>query len=113
MKTKRKQSEVEIDNLGDALIASMSEGVDLLQKGKLSSLRKIEGKLPAPVESISRKEVRAIREQLGASQAVMARLINVPQRTWVSWESGDRKPSGAALKLLDIARKRPQTLIEA
>ena len=41
---------------------------------------------------------------------MFAALLNVPTRTVISWENGQRKPSGAALKLLDIAEKHPEAL---
>ncbi len=37
-------------------------------------------------------------------------LLNVTQKTAVSWESGTRKPSGAALKLLQLVKQRPEIL---
>ena len=43
-------------------------------------------------------------------QAVFAALLNVPQPTAISWESGARKPSGAALKLLRLATRHPELL---
>ena len=44
---------------------------------------------------------------------VFAALLNVPLATARSWEQGKRKPSGAALRLLDLARQRPQILLAA
>jgi putative transcriptional regulator len=43
---------------------------------------------------------------------VFARLLNVPTVTAASWEKGRRKPSGAALRLLQIARKHPEALLD-
>jgi DNA-binding transcriptional regulator YiaG len=34
----------------------------------------------------------------------------VPKVTAISWENGTRKPSGAALRLLAVARKHPEAL---
>jgi putative transcriptional regulator len=58
------------------------------------------------------KEIAATRESLNVSQPVFARLLNVPTVTAASWEKGRRKPSGAALRLLQIARKHPEALLE-
>ncbi len=69
--------------------------------------------LPKRVEAIHPEEVRKIREKLKVSQAVFARLLNVPVVTEASWESGRRNPSGAALRLLQIARKEPEVLLTA
>lgn len=46
------------------------------------------------------------------SKAVFADLLNVPKATAVSWERGLRSPSGAAVRLLQIAQKRPKALLE-
>ena len=46
-------------------------------------------------------------------QPVFAALLNVPLATARSWEQGKRKPSGAALRLLDLARQRPKILLAA
>jgi len=51
--------------------------------------------------------------QLNVSQSVFAALLNVPKVTAISWEKGRRKPTGAALRLLDLIRKRPNLLQEA
>ena len=44
------------------------------------------------------------------SQATFAAMLNVPTVTAISWEKGRRKPSGAALRLLQIARKHPELI---
>jgi DNA-binding transcriptional regulator YiaG len=38
-------------------------------------------------------------------------MMNIPMVTAVSWERGRRKLTGAALRLLDIARKHPEVLV--
>src|SRR4051794_33080197 len=64
-------------------------------------------KLPPPVKAIPAKEIRAIRLGLGCTQVEFAALLNVPAVTAISWENGTRKPSGAALRLLAVARHHP------
>src|SRR2546429_216982 len=76
-------------------------------------LRKIRMRLPRRVKPIKAKEIVAIREKMAVSQAVFARLLNVPKVTEISWEKGRRKPTGAALRLLDLVRKTPNILQEA
>jgi DNA-binding XRE family transcriptional regulator len=46
------------------------------------------------------------------SQAVFARLLNVSTKTVQSWEQGDRKPSQAALRLIQVFRHNPSGLLE-
>lgn len=57
------------------------------------------------------KDIAAIRKQLNVSQAVFADLLNVPKATAIAWERGLRSPSGAAVRLLQIAKKTPEALV--
>ena len=66
--------------------------------------------IPPPVKSLSTRAIRAIRAKLGCTQSEFAALLNVPKVTAVSWENGTRKPSGAALRLLAVARRTPEAL---
>ena len=67
--------------------------------------------MPKPPQKLTSKEIVALREQLKQSQAVFARFLNVSVKAVQAWEAGTRNPSGAALKLLSIARKDPQILV--
>ena len=69
--------------------------------------------VPPPIKPFKAREIVAIRSQLAVSQAVFARLLNVPKVTEISWEKGRRKPTGAALRLLDLVRKKPHILQDA
>jgi DNA-binding transcriptional regulator YiaG len=68
--------------------------------------------LTARAASFSGEEIAAIRKNLNVSQAVFADLLNVPKATAVAWERGLRSPSGAAMRLLQIAKNRPNALLE-
>lgn len=58
------------------------------------------------VEALSPRRIRAIRLREGASQAVFARYLNVTTGLVSQWERGEKRPSGAALKLLTLVEKR-------
>jgi len=68
--------------------------------------------VPAPAKYIKPAEIRAIRLRMNASQIKFAKLLNVSANTVESWEQGARRPRQAALKLLSIAKKRPEVLLE-
>jgi len=68
--------------------------------------------LPRPPKQISKTEIAAFRRKMKCSQSVFARYLNVSVKTVQSWEQGLGKPSGAALKLLTIARERPDVMFE-
>ena len=69
--------------------------------------------LPPPPKPLSPAKIREIRLSLNASQARFAQFLNVSANTVESWEQGTRNPQNAALKLLNIARRRPDILLEA
>jgi putative transcriptional regulator len=57
------------------------------------------------VESLSPADIVKVREKAGVSQAVMAGFLNVAVSTVSQWERGERRPTGAALKLLHVVRR--------
>lgn len=50
-------------------------------------------------------EIKQLRESLKISQPAFARYLNTGEGTVEKWETGAKKPSGTALKLLTIVRK--------
>ena len=56
---------------------------------------------------------RRVRRRLNVSQREFAELLNVSVGTVRSWEQGLRTPDGAAQRLLDIAERQPDALLEA
>lgn len=84
--------------------------------GHLSGKRKITLRtktvtLPPLVKPMNPAQVRAIRKKLNVSQPVFAAMMNIPSVTAASWERGRRKPTGAGLRLLDIAKRHPEVPI--
>ena len=58
------------------------------------------------VADLSPAEIAKVREQAGVSQAVLAGFLNVAVNTVSQWERGERRPTGAALKLLHVVRTK-------
>ena len=73
----------------------------------------IDGNAPQPPKAMSPKDIARIREKLNCSQAVFAMMLNISPKTVQAWEQGSREPGDAALKLLTIAKKHPEVLLEA
>jgi putative transcriptional regulator len=107
MKTK------DIELNADELIQALTDVRDHVTRRRKITMRTTTVALPARVEGIRPSDVRAIRRKLRVSQAVFARMLNVPVVTEASWEVGRRNPSGAALRLLQIAKKEPEVLLTA
>ena len=62
--------------------------------------------LETAVPDYSPEEIRALRERLHISQAVLASVINASANSIQKWERGVKKPSGTALKLLHLLDRR-------
>ena len=103
----------DFDLNADELIQALTDVRDHVTGRRKITMRTTKVALPARVDSIRPQEVRSIRRKMKVSQAVFARLLNVPVVTEASWEIGRRNPSGAALRLLQIAKKEPQVLLAA
>jgi putative transcriptional regulator len=51
------------------------------------------------------ERIKRIREKQRVSQPVFARYLNTSESTVEKWETGAKKPSGMALKLLNVVQK--------
>jgi putative transcriptional regulator len=58
--------------------------------------------VPPPIEPAQIKE---LREANKVSQPVFARYLNTSESTVEKWETGAKRPSGMALKLLAVVQK--------
>ena len=51
------------------------------------------------------KDIKRIREHAHVSQTLFARYLNTSESTVQKWETGQKRPSGMALKLLRVVQK--------
>ena len=58
-----------------------------------------------PVKPFDAAQIRRLRTRAKASQAVFAAYLNTSTSTVQKWETGQKKPSGPALKLLNLVAK--------
>lgn len=92
---------------GERLAASMADGLAALKKGNpLPSSHRLA--LPRP-PAFKERAVAEIRSSLGLTQSEFSRLVMVSPKTIQSREEGTRKPSGMALRLLQILQS-PEAL---
>lgn len=80
------------------------------EQGKIT-LRTELIEIPKAPEQYTAKDIKRIRDKGRYSQSIFAKILNVSIKTVQSWESGERKPSHAALRLLEIVDEgiyRPQ-----
>jgi len=92
-----------------------------IRKGLEEAIRHARGEItlktttletPDRLPEVGAEELIKIRLASGMSQASFARLLNVSTKTVQSWEHGDRKPSHAALRLIQVFRHNPSGLLE-
>jgi putative transcriptional regulator len=57
------------------------------------------------VSSLEPKQIKKLRQRLKVSQPVFARYLSTSESTIEKWESGAKKPSGMALRLLSVVDK--------
>ncbi len=60
--------------------------------------------LPPP--AYTAEMIKRLRESLHVSQAVFAAYINASISTVQKWENGEKKPSGAAARLLSVIERK-------
>ena len=69
------------------------------------TMRHIGSKVSALSEPIAPEDIRAMREQAHVSQAVFARQLNLTVGYVSQLERGVKRPTGAALALLNVVKK--------
>jgi putative transcriptional regulator len=62
---------------------------------------------PDPPPQVRSHELTELRLNSGMSQAVFAQVLKVSTKTIQSWEQGTRRPSQAALRLIQVFRQNP------
>lgn len=92
------------------LVRDMRDLADHYEGNKKLTLRTFT--VVAPVPRFAPAEIVELREARKLSRPLFAQILNVPVVTVRKWESGERIPSGAALRLLQVMRARPDALLE-
>ena len=78
-----------------------------------TTMRKFDVLCLAKVNELKPSDIQALRQRENVSQAVLARHLNVTTGLISQWERGERRPSGPALTLLSlIKRKGLEVLVE-
>ncbi len=69
------------------------------------TMRSFDDACLTPIRPLKPKEIKAIRENEHVSQTVFANYLNVTSSLVSKWERGEKRPSGASLKLLSLVEK--------
>lgn len=70
------------------------------------TLKNIESLCLPEIKEYSPEHIVKIRKKLKLSQAALASLFNISTSTVQKWEQGNKKPTGASRKLLDIIERK-------
>jgi len=69
------------------------------------TIRRFDSACLTPIRPLKPKQIKAIREKERVSQTVFATYLNVTSSLVSQWERGEKRPSGASLKLLTLVEK--------
>ncbi len=86
--------------------------METFQNDLLESVKQMKKGEATRVTEVGLTPVASLRARMGLSQTQFARLLGVSVRTLQQWEQGRRHPTGPARRLLAIAEKRPDVLLE-
>ena len=91
----------------DAFAAIHSAAKGLHRAGVITktTMREYDALCLEPAPEFDAKDIKRIREQAHVSQPVFARYLNTSESTVQKWETGQKRPSGMALKLLHVVEK--------
>jgi len=92
----------------DALAAIQETMEALHQVGAINkqTMRRFDDACLTPIRPLKPREIRAIRVREHVSQTVFANYLNVTSSLVSKWERGEKRPSGASLKLLSLVEKK-------
>ena len=69
------------------------------------TMRRFDVACLTPIQPLSPRKIKALRERANVSQTVFATYLNVTPNLVSKWERGEKRPSGPALKLLSLVEK--------
>jgi putative transcriptional regulator len=91
----------------DAMAAIHEMMADLHVGGVIDkqTMRRFDEACLTPIRPLKPDEIKAIREKEHVSQTAFANYLNVTSSLVSKWERGEKRPSGASLKLLSLVEK--------
>ena len=90
-------------------LAALHESMSGLHKIGIiptKTMREFDESCLTAIETMPPEKIIEVRINAGVSQSVFAKYLTVTTGTVSKWESGKKHPSGPALKLLDLVRRK-------
>lgn len=97
-----------------AILASVHQAAaDLHAAGvmKPTTLRQFDTLCLPPLRPMTARHIKQLRHAAGVSQTVFAAYLNASPATVRAWEQGDKKPTGPAIKLLNLVAQKGLTIL--
>jgi putative transcriptional regulator len=88
-----------------AAVHETMEGLQAVGAIDKQTMRRFDAACLTPVRPLTPAQIKAIREREQVSQTVFANYLNVTSSLVSKWERGEKRPSGASLKLLSLVSK--------
>jgi putative transcriptional regulator len=106
--TKIAKANAETKAKSPILEAVHETAVDLHRLGFIHkrNMHKFDALCLQPVPDYDSEKIRALRDHLQLSQAVLAAVLNTSLSTVRKWEGGEKHPSGPSLKLLSLLERK-------
>ncbi len=98
-----------IESLGDAIAFKNGAIEARVRRVSRTTRTTSDAKVDKPPR-YDAERVRETRLNLGYSQELFARALNVSAATVKAWEQGNRVPDGPTQRLLEIAEEKPDVL---
>jgi putative transcriptional regulator len=93
----------------DSIAKSITNTISDLNKSGLVddiTMKNIEKLCLPEIKEYSPEQIVSIRKSLKLSQAALASMFNISPSTVQKWEGGNKKPTGASKKLLDLIERK-------
>jgi len=93
--------------LGQEMIVGLEEALEYEKGAK--KLRTSELEIAGPARAWKKEQISQLRKRrFGVSQPIFASILSVTASTVRAWEQGQKSPSGAARRLLEVAAIAPE-----
>jgi putative transcriptional regulator len=91
----------------DAFEAIHSSATSMFGVGAIdkATMRSFDASCLATPSPLKPQQIKKLRQRLRVSQPIFARYLNTSESTIEKWETGAKRPSGMALKLLAVVEK--------
>lgn len=76
-----------------------------------TTMHKFDALCLPPVKELAPTQIKRLRLKCKASQSVFAAFLNVSPSTVQKWETGQKRPDGPSLKLLDLVKNKGLSIL--